>query len=138
MQILPRTGASVIVLDNDKTLLIKRGKEPFKGYWSLPGGTQETGETLEECALRELKEETDLDAGQLLFVAVRDQIKHNDDGSVAHHFVLASYVTQDVAGEAEALDDADDIGWFTLDEMNALQITPGTPEFISEMHNDLF
>lgn len=134
----PLTGASVIAVREEKFLLVKRGKAPFKGCWSLPGGSQDAGETLEECARRELKEETSLDAGTLLFVAVRDRIAYHDDGSLSHHFVLATYITEDATGEAKAQDDADDIGWFTLDEMNNLETTPDTPEFISEVMNDLF
>ena len=138
MTIIPRTGAGVIAMNDDMFLLIKRGKDPHKGCWSLPGGSQELGETLEECARREFKEETNLDIEGLLFVTIRDRIKYNDDGSVAHHFVLATYITEEVSGEPKAMDDAEDIGWFTLDEMEALETTPGTPEFISNVMNDLF
>jgi len=138
MSVRPRTGASVIVLEKDKFLLIKRGKEPYKGYWSLPGGSQETGETLEACAKRELKEETNLSAGLMLFAATRDRIAYDENGEVSYHFVLSTYLTEDFDGEAKALDDADDLGWFTLDEMDALQMTPETPEFISQVMNDIF
>ena len=138
MTIIPRTGAGVIAMNDDKFLLIKRGKDPHKGCWSLPGGTQEAGETLEQCARREFKEETNLDVGDLLFVTMRDRIKYNADGSISHHYVLATYISEDISGEPKAMDDAEDIGWFGLDEMDKLQTTPGTPEFISNLMNDLF
>lgn len=129
----PRTGAGVIALRNEKILLIKRGKAPYKGHWSLPGGSQEIGETLEDCARREFKEETNLDAGTLTFATIRDRIAYHDDGSLSHHFVLAAYVAKKVSGSAIALDDADDIGWYTVDEMAKIETTPDTPDFIAEV-----
>jgi len=138
MKDYPRTGASVIAVRDEKILLVKRGKDPFKGYWSLPGGSQEPGETLEDCARREFKEETSLEAGSLLFVTVLDKIHHKNDGALSHHYVLATYITENSAGEAKALDDADDVGWFTLDNMDALETTPDTQQIISQAMNDLF
>jgi len=133
MSIKPRTGASVLVCKADRYLLVKRGKQPYMGYWSLPGGSQEAGETLQETAHRELKEETGLEATTLKFAKVRDRITYNENGNIEYHFVLATFVTHDAAGIAKAQDDADDIGWFSLDEMTNLKTTPETPEFIAEI-----
>ena len=133
MQSFPRTGASVVVLQDQKVLLIKRGKEPYKGHWSLPGGTQEFGETLKECAKRELKEETGLDAGELKFAATRDRIQKNEGGNPKHHFVLTTYIARSFSGEPAANDDAIDIGWFTPEDMEELLTTPETPSFIVEV-----
>jgi len=122
-----------LVYQDDKILLIKRGKEPYKGHWSLPGGSQEAGETLEEAARRELKEETGLEARKLIFGKVRDRITYNKDGSLEFHFVLATFITSDFIGTPKAMDDADDIGWDSLDEMQSIITTPNTPEFIMEL-----
>lgn len=129
----PRTGASVLVCKGKQYLLVKRGKDPYKGCWSLPGGSQELGETLEETARRELKEETNLDAGQLEFTKIRDRITKDKAGNITFHFVLATFVTHNATGTPKALDDADDCGWFTLDEMQTLETTPETPQFIMEI-----
>ena len=134
----PKTGCSVIVQDESKILLIKRGKEPFKGFWSLPGGNHEAGETLEECARRELLEETGLVAGALEFVIVRDRLGYDDNGALTHHFVLATYRCTVFSGKALAGDDASDLGWFTLDEIVQMNTTPQTPEFIAELVNTRF
>lgn len=136
MPLKPITGASVLVYDKDKYLLIKRGKDPYKGHWSLPGGSQEAGETLEAAAKRELKEETDLTATSLKFAKIRDRITHSDDGALKYHFVLATFVTSTFTGEPKALDDAADIGWFSLEEMKTIRTTPETPEFIMEIMKD--
>lgn len=131
MHEFPKTGASIIVYKNKRTLLIKRGKEPYKGHWSLPGGSQELGETLEDCAKRELAEETQLKANQIEFAVTRDRINRDGDGNIRFHFVLTTFITTDFSGEPLASDDAEDIGWFTLEEMDQLKTTPETPAFIS-------
>ena len=128
----PRSGVSVIVHNGEKVLLIKRGKEPFKDHWSLPGGTQELGETLEECAIREIKEETSLDIKNLTFAAVRDRISRTEDGAIAYHYILTTFMTNTFSGTPIAMDDAKDIGWFSLEEMSDLLTTPQTPQFIEE------
>ena len=133
MRLKPKTGASVLVYENGRALLIKRGKAPYKGHWSLPGGSQELGETLEEAARRELKEETNLDAKTLEFAKIRDRITYDDKGKLQYHFVLATFVTNNFSGTPKAMDDADDIGWYDFDEMANILTTPETPEFIMEI-----
>jgi len=132
----PKTGCSVLVHKNGKVLLIKRGKDPYKGYWSLPGGSHEAGETLEECARRELLEETGLHAPRLDFAKVRDRMGRDESGQLTHHYVLATFTTTLFEGIATAGDDADDVGWFTVEEIDALATTPGTPSFIQEILAD--
>ena len=130
MNCWPKSGASVIVFRDGEVLLAKRGKEPFKGYWSLPGGSQEAGETLEDCARRELLEETGLTALSLEFVTVRDRIGRDMKNAITHHFVLATYLVTAWDGDLVAGDDADAIAWFTSDALRGLDITPGTAELI--------
>ena len=137
MPLKPNTGASVLVRRQNRFLLIKRGKEPYKGHWSLPGGSQEAGETLEETARRELKEETDLEAETLSFTTIKDRITRSEDGVLQFHYVLATFIANNVKGEPKALDDADDLGWYTLSEMKGILTTPETPNFIEEILADL-
>lgn len=133
----PIPGASVLVCNDDKVLLIQRAKEPYKGCWSLPGGAQDFGETLAACAQRELREETGLHATELELAAVRDRINRDENGDVLHHYVLATFVVVAFSGTPAAADDAADIGWFSLPEIDALQTTPELPSFILEVLESL-
>ena len=132
MNCWPKSGASVIVFRDGEVLLAKRGKEPFKGYWSLPGGSQEAGETLGDCARRELLEETGLIAKNVEFVCVRDRINHNDAGELTYHFVLATFLVLEFTGDASANDDAEEVGWFKLETIPELDITPVTDKLIMD------
>ena len=129
----PQTGCSLIAARDGKVLLIKRGKDPYKDHWSLPGGSQKPGEPLEACAVRELREETGLVADGLELVSTRDRMDRNPDGSLAYHYVIITFLATDVSGEAQAQSDAADIGWFTRSEMSDLNMTPDTAEFIIEV-----
>ena len=128
-----RTGSSTIVFDGGRVLLIKRGKDPYKGHWSLPGGAQEIGETICECAARELREETGLTAKSLQFLTTRDRITRDVGGNITHHYVLSTFLVNEFTGTALAGDDAVEIGWFMIDELQKLQTTPETPSFVAEM-----
>lgn len=122
----PVTGASVAVFRGEEVLLVRRGREPLAGYWSLPGGGQEFGETLEQTARRELAEETGLEARSLAFAEMFEPMAHGADGSLERHFVLAVFTCRDFAGEAAAGDDAAAVAWVRLDSLQALEMTPGT------------
>ena len=134
----PGTGASVLVYSNHKVLLIKRGKEPYTGHWSLPGGGQELGEALETTAYRELLEETGLLAGSLKFMCVKDRITRDSQGEITHHYVLATYLCTEFSGVPKAGDDAKDIGWFSYPEMLALKTTPETVSLLANLLGEGF
>lgn len=122
----PSTGVSVLVLRGREALLVRRAREPFAGYWSLPGGSQMFGETMEDAARRELAEETGLKALQLSFAEIVEPILRGSDGRVVRHFVLAVFTCQAFDGEAIAGDDASEVQWRTLDDLDRLAMTPGT------------
>ena len=107
----PRPCVGAVVFKDDTILLIKRGREPRKGQWSIPGGKIEKGETLEEALIREVWEETaiDIEPGPLLDVL--DLIR--DDGV---HYVLIDYMAEAIAGEPKAGDDADAAEFVSFDE----------------------
>ncbi len=107
----PFVGVGVVVWRHDRVLLIKRGRPPRQGQWSLPGGLQQLGETVFEAARREVKEETDLEVEVIDVVAVIDSVQRDDDGRVRYHYTLVDVLAEWRAGEARAGDDAADVAW---------------------------
>jgi len=119
----PVTCASMLAIRDKKALVVKRGKEPSKGMWALPGGSQEFGETLEQAAIRELKEETGLTAHAASFLTFLEPMRIDDVGEIISHYVLAVFVTLEVEGEALAADDAEEVRWVSLDELDHMNFT---------------
>lgn len=128
---VPLLAVSVLVTTGTKALLIQRSKPPYQGAWSLPGGLVDVGEPLKHAAERELQEETGL---ALTMpdqpVEVFDSIQHDDEGKVLAHYVLCVFRALSVEEEVCADDDAKDAKWMSIDELDALYCTPGTPERI--------
>jgi 8-oxo-dGTP diphosphatase len=110
----PVPCAGVVCLRGGQVLLIRRGKAPLKGEWSLPGGRMEMGEGVAQTALRELEEETGVSAELLGLI---DVVDHFHDGGQA---VLIDYAARWIAGEPAAGDDAMDARFFPIDEAMAL------------------
>jgi ADP-ribose pyrophosphatase YjhB (NUDIX family) len=113
----PFVGAGVVVFRGDEVLLVKRGER-----WSIPGGVQEIGETVREAALRELKEETGLEARLLGLIDVVDGISRDADARVRFHYTLVDFAAEWLAGEAVAASDVSELGWFRLVELDALDV----------------
>ena len=128
----PVVGVGAVVWRGDRVLLIRRGKPPRLGQWSLPGGAQQLGETLEEAIAREVREETGLDLAELRFLATVDLIERDPDGLVRYHYTLIDFVAEAAAGEAVPGDDAAAVAWFTSGEIAALGLWSETVRIIDE------
>ena len=126
--VAPRAGVSVLCHRDGRALLIKRGKDPYKDHWSLPGGLVELGETLVQAAERELMEETGIIAVLGDPVETFDSIQRDDDGKVLTHFILTVFCGTYHSGEAVAGDDAAAADWVGPDELDDRPTTPGTPD----------
>ncbi len=113
----PYVGVGVVVFRRDEVLLCKRGKEPRRDGWSIPGGAQETGETVFEAGRRELAEETGVDAEIFALIDVIDAISRDGDGRVRMHYTLVDVVGEWRAGEAAAADDVAEVMWCKIDEV---------------------
>ena len=111
-------------------LLVRRGNEPFQGWWSLPGGAVETGETVEAALLREVLEETGLLVKMLRFGNIFERIMLDQTGKTEYHYVLLDYICETVGGTLAAGSDSADVRWFRPDELKELPITPGTLEVV--------
>jgi len=114
----PLVGVGVVVWRDDTVLLIRRGKAPRKGQWSLPGGLQEVGETVFEAGHREIREETGLDIAIGGIIDIVDSIEHDDDGLVRFHYTLIDIWAVWLAGEASAGSDAAAVRWVHVNALN--------------------
>ncbi len=107
----PVVGIGVAVLRGEHLLLVRRGTPPNLGAWSLPGGGQELGETVEAAARRELLEETALAVGPLLLAAHVDSIHRDPDDRVRYHYTILDFAARWVSGEPRAGGDVTDVAW---------------------------
>jgi ADP-ribose pyrophosphatase YjhB (NUDIX family) len=96
------------MIHEGRVLLIRRGKEPLRGRWVVPGGTVELGETLETALVREVEEETGLIVAPREVVTVFDRIER-DGGRVVYHYVIVDYRCDYVSGTPRAASDAADV-----------------------------
>ena len=121
-----------MVLNGDRVLLVKRGHEPLKGEWSLPGGAVELGATLEAAIAREVLEETGLDVEVGPVVEVFDRIYHSTDGRVEYHFVLVDYLCRALDDRILSGSDADDVRWVATDDLAAYRLTEKATSVINK------
>lgn len=128
----PLVGVGVVVWRGDEFLLIRRGKEPRRGEWSLPGGRQELGETVFEAGRREILEETNLEIENLELVDVVDSINRDPDGTVRTHYTLVDLVARSPEGEATAGSDAEDVGWHCISDLEGLKLWSETVRIIEK------
>jgi ADP-ribose pyrophosphatase YjhB (NUDIX family) len=126
----PVVGVGGVIIDDGRALLIRRGSEPLRGEWSIPGGTLELGESLQEGVARELSEETGLEVQVLELIEVFDRI-FPDDGSLPSerkqrprfHFVIVDYLCERIGGEPRAGSDVTDVVFASEDELRQYRLT---------------
>lgn len=126
----PLVGVGAIVIEDGRVLLIKRGKAPLLGEWSIPGGMLEVGETLRYAAERETLEETGLVVRAIELLGVFERVVPDDQKRTIYHYVLIDFLCQKISGEAQASGDAADACWFTLNEVEQLPLAADTADVI--------
>jgi 8-oxo-dGTP diphosphatase len=118
----PIVGVGGVVIHRERALLIRRGCEPLKGQWSIPGGMLELGEEMADGVRRELKEETGLDVKPLEMIAVFDRITHEGE-RVKYHYVIVDYVCRLKGGKLMPASDVTDARWVRREEMPEYHLT---------------
>ena len=109
-----------------RILLVRRGQEPARGMWSIPGGRVEGDESWDEAAAREVLEETGIRVTDARFVGMVER----DSGSASTYVIADFAFTGD--GEPRAADDADDARWCDPAEIGRLDTSPGLVEALRE------
>ncbi len=122
----PIVGVGTIVQKDGKILLVKRGVEPSLGLWAIPGGTLKLGESMRQCAERELLEETGIIAQAEDSVYVFDFIERDAQGIIKYHFVVVDFAAKYISGEPHGADDALEARWFAPKELSKLAVAKNT------------
>ena len=122
----PLVGVGALIFERGRVLMAQRGKEPLKGWWSLPGGALELGESLDCAVRREVLEETGLVVEPVLVFEIFERIMRDAAGTAEYHYVLIDYLCRVTGGELRAGDDVCDVAWRRLEELKGLPITEGT------------
>jgi ADP-ribose pyrophosphatase YjhB (NUDIX family) len=120
------------VIDGSRVLLVRRGHEPLKGEWSVPGGAVEIGETLEAAVAREVQEETGLRVDVGPIVDVLDRIRLDPDGRTRYHYVLVDFLCRPHSGTLACASDAQDVAWAPLAELAGYGVAEATISVIQK------
>jgi mutator protein MutT len=131
----PIVGVGAIILDGPHIALIRRAQEPGKGRWTFPGGVVELGETVRDAVRREALEETGLqvDVGEL--VAIFDRILRDQARRIQYHYVILDFLARPVSGLLRPGDDAGDVRWVSLTELDQLDVTEQAKEIARKLLN---
>jgi 8-oxo-dGTP diphosphatase len=126
----PMVGVGGVIIHEGRALLIRRGSEPLRGEWSIPGGTLELGETLAEGVVRELREETGIEVRVLGQIEVFERIftekggeKTKEKKQPRYHFVIVDYLCERISGEARAGSDVTDVAYAREEELEKFHLT---------------
>ena len=126
----PILGVGGLVFDGGRVLLVQRGSHPAKGLWSIPGGKVRLGETLSEAVEREMLEETGMRVRVGRLVAVYQRLPKQETDGGQWHFVVLDYLCDAIGGRLRAGDDAASAGWFAIEDLVRVPLTPGAEEVI--------
>jgi 8-oxo-dGTP diphosphatase len=126
----PLAGVGAVIFKGEEVLLVRRGQEPARGAWSLPGGLVELGETLTAALHREIAEETGLRVRLLGVTAVGERIFPDEAGRIAYHYVLIDYLCEYLAGELAPGSDITAGQFVALEDLDRFELSKFTSEVI--------
>ena len=119
-------GVGALIFEDGRILLVERGKEPLKGFWSIPGGIVETGEKLIEATRREVVEETGLDVEPYSMFEIFERMIPDAEGKPEYHYVLIDYLCRRIGGKPVAASDVSRVEWVAEQDLREYRLTEGT------------
>lgn len=128
----PYLAVSAAIFRDGKLLIVRRAMPPVQNVFTLPGGAVETGETLTQAVVREIKEETALDIEPVELAGFREVILRDKDGRIERHFVVLCFAARYRAGSATPNEELAELRWIDPAEVSRLRTTPGLAEIIAE------
>jgi 8-oxo-dGTP diphosphatase len=133
----PRSGASGAIFRADEVLIVQRATGPLRGLWSLPGGHIEPGEAARDAALREIREETGVEAEIAGLLDIHEVVRRDAQGAVAAHYLLAVFFGRWVGGEPSPGGDAAAARFVAFQALGGLPMTEGAPALIARAREQL-
>ncbi|KMY66701.1 NUDIX hydrolase [Desulfocarbo indianensis] len=122
----PVLSVAGVVLAGDRVLLVKRGRPPAQGIWSVPGGAVEAGESLSQALQREIMEETGVAVQVGPLVEVVERMLADSEGRLEYHYVILDYLCRASLVEPQAGSDAAAARWVAFEELAQAGLTPDT------------
>ncbi len=119
----PVVGVGAVVVKKGQIALIKRGNEPSKGKWTIPGGLVELAESPEQAVTREAEEETGLIVDNPTLIDVVSNVDLDEKGKVKYHYVIIDYLVHVKNGTAHAASDAIELHWVPFEEVENYDLT---------------
>jgi 8-oxo-dGTP diphosphatase len=127
----PFLAVSAAIMRDGKVLVVRRARKPALNLYTLPGGAVETGETLAEAVMREVREETQVDIEPVALAGNREVIMRDAQGRVERHFVILCFAARWLSGEPVLNEELDDARWLAPAELAGLKTTEGLAEIVA-------
>jgi 8-oxo-dGTP diphosphatase len=127
----PSVGVGGVLIHEGRVLLIRRGKEPLRGRWVVPGGTVEVGETLETALIREMEEETGIRVKPGDLLTVFDRIQR-EGSRVRYHYVIVDYLCDYLSGTPRAGSDAEAVALVSPEDLPAYDLPAKALEVVRD------
>jgi len=136
---LPIVGVGAVIVQDGRLLIVRRGVEPGKGKWSIPGGAVELGETVRDATIREAKEETGLDVEIVVDrpLDAFDNVDIDEKGVLRYHYVLLQFLARPKGGTLKPSSDVLDAKWVSLGEVEKYDLTKPFRKFFTKHKDEL-
>ena len=135
----PIVGVGAVIMHEGKLALVRRGVEPDKGKWSIPGGVVELGEKVRDAVIREVREECGLDIEIVIDTPmdVLDSLVTDEDSRLKYHYVLLQFLARPRGGTLKPSSDVLEARWVPLEEVETYDLTKSLRRFLKRHRNEL-